>query len=92
MKNILEELYLGNLRPLDHICPDSEEYKAACGRQVEKIDDLIAKLERLDPSLKEEFLDILNMEGEVGSYEVSQAFIVGFRLSTMIMFAALANN
>ncbi len=87
MNNILEELYLGNLRPLDTITPQCEDYENARMERINRIHSLLKKLDSQDQESKKEFDEILDMEGKIESYEISQTFVVGFQLGAKIMFA-----
>ena len=89
MEKILEELYDGNIRILDTITPQSEEYKKERTERSERIGRLLKKLGEQDEELEKEMGEILDMEGEIESYEITETFIVGFRLGAKIMLAIL---
>ena len=92
MKDILEELYLGNLRPLDTVAPQSEDYEDARTKRSDRIHSLMKKLGRQDEELRKEMGEILDMEGEIESYEITETFIVGFRLGARIMLAIYSDD
>lgn len=92
MNDILEDLFCGKIRPVDEIMPNSQDYEKVRDQRICKIDNLIERLKCVDPSLKTEFMEILDLEGEIGSYEVSQTFITGFRLGARIMAAIFEDD
>ncbi len=92
MKTILEELYLGNLRPSEQVNPQSREYREVRSKRSEKINCLMEHLKEMEPTLKKEFTEIVDMEGDEDYYEMVEAFTVGFRLGAQIMVSAITDG
>lgn len=87
MNDILEELYLGNLRPSDQINPQNEEYREVRTKRSRKINDLLEEFRESNPTRKQEFVEILDMEGDEDYYEIIEGFSIGFRLGAKMILA-----
>lgn len=92
MNSILEDLYLGNLRPSDQVNPRCGEYREVRGKRSEKINLVMEGLKETDPALKKEFIVIVDMEGDEDYYEMIEAFTAGFRLGAKMMLSALEDT
>ncbi|MFQ9872635.1 MAG: DUF6809 family protein [Oscillospiraceae bacterium] len=92
MQNLLEDLYLGSLRPSDQVNPQCGEYREVRAKRSEKINRLTERLKEIDPTLKRELMEIVDMEGDEDYYEMVEAFTVGFRLGARVMLSALEDD
>ena len=54
MNSILEDLYLGNLRPSDQVNPQCREYREIREKRSEKINLVMEGLNETEPALKKE--------------------------------------
>lgn len=92
MNSILEDLYLGNLRPSDQVNPQCREYREVREKRSEKINLVMEGLNETEPALKKEFIEIVDMEGDEDYYEMIEAFTAGFRLGARMMLSALEDT
>lgn len=82
MKNVVEELYYGNLNPEEQIVPTDPEYRA----MNRKITELIEKAkERFSESDFAALEEILDLNGESNSILASASFVQGFRMGALVM-------
>lgn len=85
MKNILYELYAGNISPWEQYFPESDEYRNICKKHIQHHSDFIDILKKLDPPLHKQFIKIIDELSEATPYEFSEMFMGGFRLGVRIM-------
>ena len=85
MKNILEQLYNGEIYPAEQHSPKGEEYKKLRQENYRHYQDFIELLSQLDPPLDKRFIKIMDEQLDVVPYEFSGIFIDGFRLGVKIM-------
>ena len=85
IKNILYELYAGNISPWEQYFPESDEYRKLCKKHIQHHSDFIDILKKLDPPLHKQFIKIIDELSETTPYEFSEMFMGGFRLGVRIM-------
>lgn len=82
MKNIIEELFYGNLNPEERIVPTDPEYRSL----NRKISDLMEEVkQRFSESNFAVLEQILDLNGESNSMVTSEAFVQGFRMGALVM-------
>ncbi|MGZ7444253.1 DUF6809 family protein [Paenibacillus sp. TH7-28] len=82
MKNIIEELYYGNLHPEGFIVPTDSEYRPL----NRKISDLMEEAkQRFSEDDFKTLEEILDLNGETSSMLTSEAFVQGFRMGALVM-------
>ncbi|WP_410771965.1 DUF6809 family protein [Fontibacillus sp. BL9] len=82
MKNIIEELYYGNLRPEERIVPTDPEYREINRKNSELLEEVKRKFSESDFEILEQILDL---NGESNSMVTSEAFVQGFRMGALVM-------
>ena len=82
MKTILEELYDGNIYPDELIISKNPEYKLLNKRISEMLSMWKKKLSEDDYNQLEKLLDVCSQSS---SLEISESFLYGFRLGSLIM-------
>lgn len=85
MKNILEQLYNGEIHPAEQYSPKNEEYRKRRQENNSHYKDFIQLLGTLDPPLDNRFIEIMDEQLNIIPYEFSEIFIDGFRLGVKIM-------
>lgn len=85
MKNILEQLYNGEIFPAEQYAPKGEEYRKIYQGNYNHYDDFIELLAKLEPPLDKRFVKIMDEQLDVIPYEFSEMFIDSFRLGARIM-------
>lgn len=85
MKNILEQLYNGEIYPAEQYVPKGEEYRKRRQKNYSNYNDFIELLSKLDPPLDERFIKIMDEQIDLVPCEFSEIFIDGFRLGVKIM-------
>ncbi len=85
MKNVLEQLYNGEIFPAEQYTPKSEEYRKIHQRHYSHYEDFMALLGKLDPPLEKRFIEIMDEQLDEIPYEFSEMFIDGFKLGAKIM-------
>lgn len=82
MKNIIEELFYGNLHPEDCIVPTDPEYRPL----NRKISDLMVEAkQRFSEDDFKALEEILDLNSESSSMVTSEAFVQGFRMGALVM-------
>ena len=76
MKNLLEQLYAGELVPAELKIEGNEEYEALCRKSLEEIENFT---EKLDKESRKEF------QKELTYLEKRQSFCDGFRIGAGVM-------
>lgn len=89
MKNILLQLYNGEISPSEQFQPKIEEYKNIHEKNYCHYENFIKKLEKLEPPLHEEFIKIMDEQLDSLSLEISEMFINGFCLGAKMMIEIL---
>ena len=84
MKEILEELYFGRIRPFEKTMPQCLEYEELQEKASEKSRIFEEKLDRLDPALRREYIQLTEAQTAADSYEYTQNFKIGFQLGARI--------
>lgn len=92
MISILEQLYDGDIFPIEQFSPKAEEYKTLWKTLFFHYEDFIIKLEALDPELCEEFAQIIDEQIDTVPLEFSQMFIDGFRLGAKTVIEIYEND
>lgn len=92
MKDILEELYCGEVRPFETTLPKCQEYEELQEKFREKENDFEEKLDRLDPALRNEYIKLTESQNAAYYYEDYQNFAVGFRLGVRITAAVFTGR
>lgn len=82
MKNIIEELYYGNLRPEEHIVPSNPEYRPLTRKISEMMEEAKQRFSEDNFKTLEKILDL---NGESSSMVASEAFVQGFRMGALVM-------
>ena len=82
MKNIIEELYYGNIDPNMQAIVRNSDYDRAM-RVVSENEDLLSRL--LDGKERELFLNYANSGSELLGITAVEKFTAGFRLGALIM-------
>lgn len=85
MKNVLEQLYNGEIFPAEQYAPRGEEYRKIHQGNYNHYVDFIEILSKLNPPLDKRFIEIMDEQHDVIPYEFSEMFIDGFRLGVKIM-------
>ena len=85
MRVILQQLFDGDICPAEQFYPKTKEYKAMRKKHCIHCENFIKKLEALKPSLSKEFIQIMDEQLDIVSFEFSDMFIEGFRLGARIV-------
>ena len=86
---ILEELYVGDVRPGERSFKRNSQYARALNESADAADRLIAVLSEEQKKLFEEFMDA---QREVSVFTDAETFIYGFRLGAKIMMDVLLDG
>ena len=89
MKNILEQLYSGELVPAESKIEGNEEYETLCRKSLEEIENFT---EKLDQESQKEFQNLLDTYLELTFIEKRQSFCDGFRMGAGIMCEVFQNR
>ena len=89
MRNMLEELYFGNINPNDQSFIRDSSYGKAVQTMSENEDKLT---ELLDGKEKKLFLDLVNAQGIVNGTTAVENFINGFRLGAKIALEIMSDE
>ena len=92
MKDILEELYCGEVRPFETTLPRCQEYEELQEKIREKECNFEKKLDKLDPALRSEYIKLTEAQNAAYYYEDYQNFAVGFRLGVRITAAVFTGR
>lgn len=92
MKTILQQLYDGNLCPVEHFRPKIEEYQALQRKHYRRYKKFNKKLKKLSPTLHEQFVMVIEEQLTEISSETYDAFIDGFKLGAKMMMEVLEND
>lgn len=87
--HILEELYLGGVRPGERTGKQNAQYKKALNEAIKTSDTLIATLTDEQKQLFEDFMDA---QREVSILTDVETFIYGFRTGAKIMLDILEDG
>lgn len=85
MKNVLEQLYDGEIFPVEQYSQKEREYRKIYREHYSHYEDFIETLSRLEPPLDKRFIEIMDEQLDEIPYEFSGMFIDGFRLGARIM-------
>lgn len=85
MKNVLEQLYDGEIFPVEQYSKKEREYRKIYREHYSHYEDFIETLSRLEPPLDKRFIEIMDEQMDEIPYEFSGMFIDGFRLGARIM-------
>ena len=86
MRDMLENLYFGNITPNDQNVRSGTALKKAMEQSAECEEKLIALLEDKEKTL---LLRLINAENEIGSTMALENFILGFRLGVRMILESL---
>ena len=86
MRDMLENLYFGNITPNDQNVRSGTALKKAMEQSAECEEKLTALLEDKEKAL---LLRLINAENEIGSTMALENFILGFRLGVRMILEAL---
>ncbi|MGG3307786.1 DUF6809 family protein [Paenibacillus lautus] len=89
MSNILEQLYVGEIRPEEVIVPKNPEYRTLNNKISNSKEQLKMKLSETDMELLEETFDLLSRSSSMYSTEV---FIYGFKKGALMINEVFANR
>ena len=90
MSSILEQLYNGEILPVEQYTPKEQEYRKIHQAHYSHYEDFIEILGKLNPPLDKQFIQIMDEQLDEIPYEFSQTFIDGFRLGARIMAEVFA--
>ena len=82
MKNLLEQLYSGELIPAELKIEGNEEYETLCRKSLEEVEKFT---EKLNKESQKEFQNLLDTYLELTYLEKRQSFCDGFRIGAGIM-------
>ena len=82
MKNLLEQLYAGELVPAELKIEGNEHSEALCRKSLEEIENFT---EKLDKESRKEFQNVLDTYLELTYLEKRQSFCDGFRIGAGVM-------
>ncbi|MGG6312402.1 DUF6809 family protein [Paenibacillus macerans] len=82
MKNIIEELFYGNLNPEERIVPTDPEYRSLNRKISDLMEEVKQRFSERDFAALEEILDL---NGESNSMVISEAFVQGFKMGALVM-------
>ena len=85
VKNVLEQLYNGEIFPTEQYAPKCEEYRKIHQGHYHHYEDFIVVLAKLEPPLDKRFIKIMDEQLDVIPFEFSEMFIDGFKLETKMM-------
>ena len=86
MRDMLENLYFGNITPNDQNVRSGTALKKAMEQSAECEEQLTALLEGTEKTL---LLRLINAENEIGSTMALENFILGFRLGVRMILESL---
>lgn len=89
MRDMLENLYFGNITPNDQNVRSGTALKKAMEQSAECEEKLTALLEDKEKTL---LLRLINAENEIGSTMALENFILGFRLGMRIAMESLGED
>ena len=92
MKDILTQLYNGEIFPAEQYRMKTETYQEMHRKQYQRYESFINKLKLYEPSLHEEFIELMDEQLSTIPNEFSESFIHGFRLGTRIMIEIYQND
>ncbi|AZS13974.1 hypothetical protein EI981_05585 [Paenibacillus lutimineralis] len=82
MKNIIEELYYGNLHPEEGIVPTDPEYRPLNRKVSKLIEEAKERFSENDFATLEQVLDLTS---DSRSMVTSASFVEGFRMGALVM-------
>lgn len=85
MKNILEQLYNGEVYPAEQYRPKEKVYQRSNQEDGSRYDEFIEILKKHDPPLDKLFDEVMSEQIDEIQDEYSGIFISGFRLGARIM-------
>lgn len=85
MKNILLQLYDGELNPSEFYSPILEAHKKARLSNRKNYELFSAMLGEIDQNLKEQFLEVMDNEIITAPFEACEMFVDGFRMGAKMM-------
>lgn len=85
VKNVLEQLYNGEIFPTEQYAPKCEEYRKIHQGHYHHYEDFIVVLAKLEPPLDKRFVKIMDEQLDVIPFEFSEMFIDGFKLGAKMM-------
>lgn len=89
MKSVMEELYYGNIYPLEQIVPDNKDYRPL-GEKLEAATEALKKTLNTEDAAR---LELMNSNScELNSMTNYAAFSHGLRLGIMLMSEAFSGK
>ncbi len=85
MRNILEQLYNGEIFPAEQYSLKEKDYRKIYQERYSHYEEFIEMLSKLNPPLDKRFIEIMDEQLDVIPYDSSEMFIEGFRLGARIM-------
>ena len=89
MRNILEDLYYGNITPYAQDMAPHSELKRATDR-VTRVENQLTEL--LEEAAQAGLAKLIESQQEIDSITALENFILGFRLGTKIMMECMDEN
>lgn len=89
MQKTIENLYYGNISPSEQLAPQMPNFKrkhAAAWKNEE------AFMSEMTEEQSKRFQEVMMKRMDVSSYEVTQAFVDGFKLATRLMAETFLEN
>ena len=85
MKNLLLQLYDGEISPVEQYSPQMKKYKKLRQEHYQHYEAFIKQLENLSPPLDKKFIEIMDEQLDIFPYDTSAMFIDGFCLGARMM-------
>ena len=92
MKNILMQLYDGEIFPAQQYRPKTEQYISMCREHCRHYDDFIQQLKELEPPLHKQFIKIMDEHLDEAPLEIYSMFIDGFKLGARMIIEIYQDN
>lgn len=85
MESIIEQLFFGNICPVDELCPKSKEYRQKSDQHYRQCQVFEDALKNLDINLLDTFETLCNEKGMLCLLEEATAFQEGFCMGAALM-------
>ena len=90
MKELLNMLYHGNIRPEEDYQPSSKEMLARRRRYAENRERLFAEIE--DEALKKKLMNLMDERNELFADEMEDCYVQGMRMGAQMVMALLGEE
>lgn len=92
MKDILRELFYGNIQPQEQYYPSKEDNGKLAKRAYSSYEGLKEKLEKQFPEAASEFDNFVNQHQEFNLKEMEEVFVRSFCLGARMMLEILSED